>query len=178
MTMRLSSFRACGVEISQRAGKLAHELPEVEQGGQAAVGAAVVAAVARNMGGQSVFMSGVGEAGAKVDVRFKQIGRDASVYMTGPAHLLERDSEDHEVGTGFNTKVRVNKSGEVRISESDSGRGDKMEMPDGRWATGPFRVRGSKGRHMFRDGVKEVEPVQTAIYEKGVRVAALKAGFG
>lgn len=162
MTEVVHSFGQAGASIHRRCSKLAKELPIVEKAGQVAVGEAIVGAVSANMGGKSIVLSGVGKHGAKVAVKAVHIGAETIVRMTGPAHFVERDTNPHPVGTGA-------------VSEAQ---GHRMHMPDGRWATGPFIAGGSQGKHVFARGVDEVRPVAPKIYEKGVRVAALRAGFG
>lgn len=174
VTQRVNSFRAAGFEIAKRADKFGDEMPKVRIAGNRAVGVAVVGAVAKNMGGKSVFLSGVP---AKVGVAMAPSPKDGVVVkMTGPAPLLEFDTPRHLVGTGYQTRTRNRKDGSTSVSDTETS--TRMRMPDGRWATGPFMAGGSTGQHNFRDGVAEVEPTATGIYNKGVRVAAVKAGFG
>lgn len=174
VTTRVNSFRAAGSEIAKRADKFGEEMPKVRTAGNLAVGAAVVGAVSANMGGKSVFLSGVP---SKVGVAMVPSPNDGVIVkMTGAAKLLEFDTPKHIVGSGYRTSVKVRKDGSTSVSDSESG--TRMRMPDGRWATGPFMAGGSSGRHMFRDGVATIEPKATDIYNKGVRVAAVKAGFG
>lgn len=162
MTEVVKSFAQAGSAIHKRTTKLAKDLPIVRDAGNVAVGAAIVGAVSANMGEKTIFLRGVGKAGAKVSVTSAPTPAGTIVKMTGPAHFIERDTSRHMVGTGA-------------LGDNF---GMAMHMPDGRWATGPFMAGGSQGRHPFERGVDEVRPVAPKIYDKGVRVAAVKAGFG
>lgn len=166
VTEVVKSFAQAGSAIHKRTTKLAKDLPIVRNAGNVAVGTAVVTAVSANMGGRSIFLSGVGSAGAKVSVTTIDAAGAVVVKMTGPAHFVERDTQRHMVGTGA-----------VSVYA-----GHAMSWPgvntEGGWVTGPFMAGGSQGRHPFERGVDEVRPVAPKIYDKGVRVAAVKAGFG
>lgn len=163
MTEVVHSFGQAGASIHKRCKTLAKELPLVEKAGNVAVGEAIVGAVSANLGGKSIFLSGVGK-----NVSVKSIPSPAGtvVKMTGPAHFIERDTPKHLVGTGA----------------TGPSRGFAMAWPgvttDGGWVTGPFMAGGSKGKHVFERGVDEMRPIAPKIYEKGVLVAGYKAGFG
>lgn len=86
-------------------------------------------------------LSGVGKSGARVGVRYQRMGRDAFlVKMTGPAHLIERDTDPHTIGP--------------KRSRQRKAKGRRTAVA----LNGEFRavVRhpGTRGQHPWEKGVK------------------------
>lgn len=80
-------------------------------------------------------------------------GASAVVAMKGPAHLVERDTSNHEI----------------------YGRDDEwLAMPGttSGFRTGPFNHPGTTGKHFFRDGTAAAEPLVARIYQREVAKAA------
>jgi hypothetical protein len=98
--------------------------------------------------GGDLKLSGVGKKGAKVGVRYNVagVGSDAKslVFVTGPFHLLERDT----------------KSG-VRVSKRRRGRGKNRFV-------GPmlgYHHPGTQGKHPFAKGVAAATPAVEKLFQ-------------
>ena len=158
------NFAQAGIKLGKQSVELSGRLKAAPLQGVIAAARVVEDTVAGFMGGKTVEMRGVGPGGAKVGLRSKIIpgsNPKAIVSMTGPAHLLERDTPEHMVGTGA----------------TGDAHGQVMHFGNSQWATGPFLAGGSTGRHMFRDGVKVAEPIIERVFARAVARAELKA-FG
>lgn len=117
--------------------------------------------------GGDLRLSGVGrKGGAKIGASYKaasaRINSHALLFATGPAHLVERDTRVHSVGTG----------GKRRKSDVIV-----MQLPNGDWATGPWFTGGSKGQKPFERGIEAVEPFVAQIMLAETRKGFTKA-FG
>lgn len=87
-------------------------------------------------------LRGVGKSGARIGVRYDQRNKDVEVRMTGPAHLIERDTKPHPIGPR-KKKALTLAGGQVRSFVGDHP--------------------GTKGKHPFEKGVNRVLPRLTAI---------------
>ncbi len=85
-------------------------------------------------------LRGVGKAGATIGVRYDLVGEGARVRMTGPAHLLERDTKAHDV-TPRNRRAIL--------------------TPDGPRAR--VHTKGTKGKYPFAKGVAVAAPQVPAV---------------
>lgn len=165
----VNGLGAAGSLLDRQLDQLADTAKRMQTRGEQAAARAMQAAVAANLGGNPIVMRGVGKFGARVGVRVSTLGGQMSgpgfiaaggstvvVRMTGPAHLLERDTNRHPVGTGA----------------LGDAHGHRMRMPDGRWVTGPFTAGGSEGKYPFRRGVEEARPVLARVLQAEVNAAA------
>lgn len=165
--------------VDRKATKLRHEVAAIPVRTANEVGLLFKGSVAGFLGGNSIVLSGVGKNGAKVGVRYDIKGKQnptVAVFMTGPAHFVERDTEKHDVPrTTGSRRVRL-ESGRLSSKRESTGRATSakrqrvpMFIPGVGWRTGPFRrTGGSKGRHVFERGVERAEPLAVELYRKRI----------
>lgn len=149
-----------GRSIAKSCAQFSTELPVIEKAGTKAVGASVVAAVAANLGGPRIRLSGVGKKGANVSVVAFPRGDTVVVKMNGPAHLIERDTKAHQI-----PKTR---------KRSRRGRPNALRIGN-QWVTGPISHPGTEGKHPFERGVNTARVLAPKVYQRGVQVGLRKA---
>jgi hypothetical protein len=93
-------------------------------------------------------LSGVGKSGARVGVRYDELknGRTVLVRMTGPAHLIERDTKAHVIRPKRRRKPKPGKRTAIKIGGSY-------------WRT--VQHPGTRGQHPWEKGLKRAgQPVR------------------
>jgi hypothetical protein len=106
-------------------------------------------------------MSGVGKRGAKIGARYDVKGNTnpvALIRATGPAHLIERDTQAHRI-------PRERSRGRKRYAAFGGSVYSRVEHP------------GTRGKHPFERGWKKAAPQTPAIFQREVR-AALRKSWG
>lgn len=109
---------------------------------------------------------------ARVGVRydFRQDKKAAIVRVTGPVHLLERDTSAHniprvkgDIKSHSATGRKLKKATKVRKVQER-----KLLRIGNRVVVGPIKHPGTKGKHPFEKGVKDFLPSAGKTFEKGV----------
>jgi hypothetical protein len=184
-----TSFDQVGKVIAKQTAEFSSDMVTLEASGNRTVAAAVVSAVAANLGGVSIIMSGVGKNGRRVGVvATPGTQKSMVVKMTGPAHLIERDTDPHLImgkGVGRLGKGKGSRSKEAKYKAKQElydvlfGGASTVPMRVGRdWRMGPFQHPGTTGKHPFERGVNVVRPTAPRVYQRGVNVAMRKAFRG
>lgn len=113
--------------------------------------------------------NGGSRKGARVGVKYdppksQGIGKASTfVQATGPLHLIERDNKDHVVPRATGSRRLRTASGRLSHKRESTGVAVSGRKPmlvggvGGQWRTGPWNVKGSKGKHPFERGVRAAD---------------------
>lgn len=127
-------------EFANKCQKAAPNLREAQKRGLGA-GAFVVKQTIQAQPGYANRLRGVGQKGAKLNVRYTVLDKAAVVFAVGPFHLLERDTKSHRI------QPKARRRGGKRAILTPAGPRAYANHP------------GTRGKHPFARGVDVARPL-------------------